>query len=136
MNPTLQKFIDTGDRKGAPSQEAIRDLLETYPALPQDYVDVVRKADGAQGWISEHSYLVLYSLEELYGVNKAACADEFAPGMVIFGGNGGGMTYGFDTRCTPPKIVEVPDETLCWDEIWTVWDSFDEFVEELATRDS
>ena len=135
MNPTLQKFIETGDRKRPPSQEAIRDLLETCPGLPQEYVEAIRQANGIEGWINEHSFLVLYSLEELDSVNKAACTDEVVPGMVIFGGDGGGMTYGFDTRCTPAKIVEVPDETLSWDEIWRVWDSFDEFLEELAGRD-
>ncbi len=134
MNPRLKSLLGKCDRNEGASPEAINNVLREYPLLPEDYLAALRHSNGVEGWIGEHAYLMLYSIEELAGVNEAACADEFAPGMFIFGSDGGGMSYAFDLRTEPVKTLEVPSEVLSWDEVWMAWDSFMELLEALAGR--
>ena len=94
MNPRLQQLLDKCDRNEGATPEAISGLLRSHPVLSQDYLDAMRQSDGIEGWVGENSYLMIYSLEQLPSVNKAACTDEFAPGMFIFGSDGGGQFSG------------------------------------------
>ena len=95
---------------------------------------MMRYSAGIEGWAGEEAYLMLYAIRELPRLNKLACVDEFAPGMLIIGSDGGGMTYALDVRTQPAKIVEVPSEVLSWDEVWNTWGSFEEFMIDLSRR--
>lgn len=134
MNLRLEHLLAKCDKSDAATPNLISSLLKGHPVLPDDYLALMAQSDGIEGWVGENSYLVIYSLDQLPGVNERACTNEFAPGMFIFGSDGGGMTYAFDTRTEPVKTVEVPSEVLSWDEVWTAWDSFVDFVEALASR--
>ncbi len=103
-------------------------------SIPEDYLDLMRYSNGMVGCPGEEAYLLLHRLDELPKINAAACVNELAPGMLIFGSDGGGMTYAFDTRSEPAKIVEVPSEILGWDEVWTTWDDFEAFITDLSRR--
>lgn len=76
-------------------------------SLPLEYADFLKYSNGAEGTIGENSYLVLWRIEELVPLNKAYAVSEFAPGLLLFGSDGGGAGYAFDTRSGTPPILEI-----------------------------
>src|SRR2546428_736816 len=75
-------------------------------SFPTEYADFMRTSNGAEGWVGA-SPLVLWPLEEIVTRNETLQVKEYAPGLVLFGGDRGGMAYGFDTRSHPMAIVAV-----------------------------
>jgi len=75
--------------------------------LPKSYVDFMLTKDGGEGFIGR-SYLVLWKIEELILMNHAYHVAEFVPDIILFGSNGGGEAFGFDTRSEVCAIVSVP----------------------------
>jgi hypothetical protein len=71
-----------------------------------DFLNVLQFTNGGEGFI-RHSYFHLYSLDEMLSLNQAYQVSTFAPGLVIFGSNGGGDAFGFDTRHDPMQIVQI-----------------------------
>jgi hypothetical protein len=69
--------------------------LRVFAPLPEDYLDFLRKSNGAEGFIGDH-YLILHAAEEIEPINLAAEIADSAPGLVIFGSNGGAKSYAFD----------------------------------------
>ena len=95
---------------GNPS--ASRDEIEKVQrklkfSLPKGYVDFLLTRNGGEGFIGK-SYLVLWKIEELISMNDAYHVGEFAPGIFLFGSNGGGEAFGFDTRSEACGIVSMP----------------------------
>ncbi len=84
--------------------------IETYfkVKLPSQYVDFMLTTNGAEGNVGDNSYLVLWSAEEIVELNKDYGVEEFAPGLLLFGSNGGMDAYAFDTRRDNLPIIEVP----------------------------
>lgn len=76
--------------------------------LPQEYVDFMMYSNGAEGPIGKYAYLALWTLEELVELNKAYQVDEFAPGLLLFGSDGGDVAFAFDKRSGALSIVQVP----------------------------
>ena len=64
-------------------------------------------SNGAEGSIGQ-SYLVVWPADEIVELNQTYRVDDFAPGLVLFGGDGGNTGYAFDKRSVSPRIVEVP----------------------------
>ncbi len=79
-----------------------------HTAFPEDYSEFMTESNGAEGNVGENSYLVLWPLEEIIPLNEAYAVKEFAPGLVLFGSDGGDTGYAFDTRGATPVIVDVP----------------------------
>lgn len=94
---------------GPPASEAqIRSFESSVGfALPKEYVDFLRWADGGFGFVG-HAHVILWPLEDLGRKNKAYDVAEFAPGLFLFGSSGGGEAYAFDIRSPAMPIVEVP----------------------------
>jgi hypothetical protein len=66
--------------------------------LPTDYLRFLRQANGGEGFVGKEVYLVLWRVEELAGMNAAYHVAEFAPGLLIFGSDGGDEAFAFDLR--------------------------------------
>jgi len=75
--------------------------------LPRDYLDFLRQHNGGEGFIGDR-YIVLWKAEELADFNREYEVGKYAPGILLFGSNGGGEAYGFDTRSAAMPIVRVP----------------------------
>lgn len=122
-----------------PSPGASKELVgrvqsELGISFPQDYIELMEWSNGGEDWIGE-SYLQLWPLEELPCNNESVGARKFAPGVVFFGGDGGGMIYGFDTHFDPPVIVEVDAVSIGIEEDTLVHrTSFIEFLQILHQR--
>jgi hypothetical protein len=74
---------------------------------PPWYEQLMGATDGGEGWIGE-SFVQIDSVADMISRNRQLEVDELAPGLVLFGGDGGGEAFAFDTRSTPPSIVMVP----------------------------
>jgi hypothetical protein len=58
--------------------------------------------------MSEDNFLSLWRLQDLSKKNKNYEIHDSAPGIVIFGDDGGSEAYAFDTRSNPWRIVAMP----------------------------
>jgi hypothetical protein len=95
--------------------------------LPADYIRLMQQMNGGEGFIGQN-YLMLWSLEELSKMNRNTYFAEAAPGLLVFGSDGGGEAFGFDTRTAPPPVVVVPYVGMAWDTAVQMAPSFDAFI--------
>ncbi|RCS56437.1 SMI1/KNR4 family protein [Parvibium lacunae] len=101
--------------------------------LPTDYKEFLEKANGGEGFIGEN-YLILWTAEELAQFNNEYEVQDYAPGLVLFGSDGGGEGYAFDARTTPAPIVQVPFIGMDLMYARQMAGSFSEFVSKLAEK--
>lgn len=76
-------------------------------ALPADYLQFMREGNGGEGFVGRQ-YLMLWRIEELERFNLEYEVEKYAKGIVLFGSDGGGDAYGFDTASVPAGVVRVP----------------------------
>jgi hypothetical protein len=74
---------------------------------PADYAAFMAEQDGGEGWVGPF-YLSLWHAADLVERNLGYGVAEFAPGLVLFGSDGGGEGFAFDTRVSTATIVMVP----------------------------
>lgn len=101
--------------------------------LPKDYVAFVKIHNGGEGDIGE-TWLILYPLEELQEINDDYEIEEFLPGHIIIGSNGGGELYGIDNKgnyFNVPALIDEEDISLLGtdmeflpDRINALWSGF------------
>src|SRR3954464_2022763 len=79
------------------SPDAVHQLQDKLGVrLPDDYALFLQEeADGGEGVIGS-TYIILWRVEQVLELNAAYHVSEFAPGLVLFGSNGGGEAFGFD----------------------------------------
>lgn len=111
--------------------EAIRRLeVESGLNLPVEYEGFLRQQNGGEGFIGS-AYAMLWRAEELVEMNKSYHVNEYAPGLLLFGSDGGGEAFGFDTRTDAKPIVSVPFVGMALNEARPVASNFNEFLEAL-----
>ncbi len=104
----LEKLLEKFNRNPPASKSAIETLQSAihFP-LPADYVEFLSNTDGGEGFIG-NSYLMLWRAEDLIEMNLAYDTAEFAPGLFIFGSDGGNEGFCFDFRSPHIQIVSLP----------------------------
>lgn len=80
--------------------------MPTDVILPADYLQFLRTQNGGEGTL-EDGYIILWKSEELIPFNLKYEVKQHAPGVFLFGSNGGGEGYGFDSLAEM-KVVQVP----------------------------
>ena len=75
--------------------------------LPHDYKEFLLSSNGGEGLIGEN-YIVFWRAEDLEPLNAGYEVANFAPGFLLFGSDGGGEAYAFDTRKSPWEVVQIP----------------------------
>lgn len=99
--------------------------------LPNDYKEFLRKANGGEGFIGEN-YLILWGVGELEQFNKEYQVLDYAPGLIMFGSDGGGEGFAFDARSNPSPIVQVPFIGMDLMYARPIATCFDAFLAKLA----
>ena len=99
--------------------------------LPSDYVGFLRFTNGGEGMIGD-TYVILWKAEELAELNDSYGVDEYAPGLLLIGSDGGGDAFAYDTRTTPWPIVRVPFVGMDLQSVEIVGPSFAGFLEALS----
>lgn len=92
----------------AVSESVLSRYKELIGRLPKDYVEFLRIADGGEGFIGQSVYVIFWRLEEILPFNRAYEVQSYAPDLLLFGSNGGGEAFAFDTRRSPWTIGMVP----------------------------
>lgn len=103
---------------------------KTRRSLPEAYVQFLRRANGGEGFIGR-AYLILWPIEDLAEKNAAYQVDQYAPGLFIFGSDGGGEAFAFDMRSATNTIVSVPFVGMKLDEARFIAEDFDAFLRRL-----
>ena len=98
--------------------------------FPVEYIAFLKLTNGGEGFIGEE-YAIFWNVEELAEANADYQVHEYAAGLLIFGSNGGGEAYGFDTRREPWPVVRMPFVGMNWGQAISIGDSFSEFLERL-----
>jgi hypothetical protein len=100
--------------------------------MPADLREVLEASDGAEGSINKH-YPMLWGAAEIIECDKSCEVDLYAPGLILFGSNGGGEAYGFDTRPSDGMpVVKVPFIGMALEYANVEAPTFTEFLEKLA----
>ena len=99
--------------------------------FPDDYRNFMQKTNGGEGFIGSNSYIVLWSVDELMSMNKMYEVQAFAPGLLLFGSDGGGEAYGFDVRSSSYSVIQVPFVGMSWTDAMLAGESFSIFLKNL-----
>jgi len=98
--------------------------------LPEDYAKFLQGMDGGEGFVG-NAYLILWHATELLEMNKAYQVAEYAPGLFLFGSDGGGEAFAFDTRTEAKPIVSVPFVGMELKLVQPLGPNFKAFLEQL-----
>jgi len=99
--------------------------------LPLEYVEFLKRSNGGEGFIGKSAYVILWAVGELASLNEAYEVQKYMPELLLFGSDGGGEAFGFDTRDPQCPIVQVPFVGMSWDVAWAMGATFNEFLERL-----
>jgi len=115
-----------------PSNPAPIRQIETASGfrLPDGYAEFVLQTNGGEGVVG-NAYVILWRMEELLEMNKAYQVAEYAPGLFVFGSDGGGEAFAFDTRSAAKPIVAVPFVGMELKLVRPIAPDFKRFVEAL-----
>jgi hypothetical protein len=115
------------------SRDAIDDVQTKLKfTLPESYVKFPLTANGGEGFIGD-SYVILWRVEELVSANAAYKVAEFAPGLFLFGSNGGGEAFGFDACSDAELIVSIPFVPMDKSDARPVGLKFQAFIDGLSS---
>lgn len=131
MGSTIDKLTKDLIKNGPADNELLEKILHDLDfKLPEDYLQFIRRHNGAEGSIGE-SYLQLLPVEELVRFNTMHQTDLYAPGFFIFGSNLGGTAYAFEKRGRLIVAFEFVG-MLISDKPSILGDSFLRFLEALS----
>jgi cell wall assembly regulator SMI1 len=99
--------------------------------LPRDYAEFLMAMNGGEGSVG-NAYLVLWRVEELVAMNQAYQSAKYAPGLLLFGTDGGGEAFAFDMRSDSMPIVSVPFVGMGLESTLPMATNFDDFLEKLS----
>jgi hypothetical protein len=102
--------------------------------LPADYVQFLEQMNGGEGFVGDN-YLMVWRVEDLIQANKDLFVDVAAPELLLFGSDGGGEAFAFDTRWSPPRIVVVPS-IVCLEDAIAIAPNFNSFLQHLCRSES
>lgn len=132
MNIQIERVLESFVRDQPAEQSAIDSACDSLGfKLPEDYAEVLRYMNGGEGFMGD-SYFRLYPVEKLPTLNQAYRTEEFAPGLIVFGSNGGGEAYAFDIRTTPHTIVKIPFIPMTYEYMELYSPNFTDFLTSLT----
>ena len=127
----MRRFLDRLNRRPGATDAAISEIEKQLGAkLPVGYVEFLKLTNGGEGFIGRE-YMILWGVEELVPMNQSYEVQKYVPGLLIFGSNGGGEAYGFDTRTPQWPIVQVPFVGMEWRYARSMDESFGAFLGRL-----
>ena len=98
--------------------------------LPKSYLQFMSERNGGEGFVGDN-YLMLWRIEELAELNRSYEVATYAPGLILFGSNGGGEGFAFDFRGPSAEIVSVPFVGMDISLVRLVSKGFEEFLKAL-----
>lgn len=136
MNATydLHNIIKNLRCKVGASEKLIKkSMSELGIDFPRDYIAFLKLANGAKGSIGD-SYISLWSMQDLANNNKGYEVEQYAPGFLLFGSDGGGNAYAFNTLEDPMTVYRLPFIGMSKDTAEYISDSFTRFLADLSRK--
>jgi hypothetical protein len=131
MNEKINDFLQDFERNEPIAEATIKKLeAEINFIFPEDYFAFMMDSNGGEGSIGE-SYLTLWKIEDLEELNEAYGVQDFAPGLLIIGSDGGDTAYCMDTRSESKPFVSVPFIGMDLSEVRECGNNLGEFLEYL-----
>ena len=128
----MQHLLEELDCRPPATNAAIADCEKCLGMqLPTEYADFLRATNGADGFLGKVAYVMLWAVDELVPLNQEYEVKQYVPGLLLFGSDGAGEAFGFDTRVSPWQIVQVPFVGMEWAVARPLGTSFIEFLEQL-----
>jgi len=126
----MGRFLGSFNANPPASQSIIENVVRLVPGvLPEGYMRFLQFANGGEGFIGANTYAILWRIEELLSMNREHQVSEYAPGLFVFGSDGGGEAFAFDLRSQPASIVSVPFVGMALDLISPIAATFEGFLE-------
>jgi hypothetical protein len=130
----MQYVLDRFNKRPPATPEKIAKFATASRlTLPQDYTAFLKQANGGEGMVGPNAYLILFAVDELTSLNNAYQVEDYVPGLLIFGSDGGGEAYAFNTRDTM-RVVRFPFVGMDPSTVETLADDFTAFIEHLARQ--
>jgi hypothetical protein len=120
------------------AQVEIDQLVGWFPiAPPTEYLDWLRKSDGGTAIRSVYpTYARIWSAEMVPKNNEGYQVQDWVPGFVGIGDDGGEVIVGFDTRSGPPyPVLAVPFMPMEFESSERLASDFAEFIGKLSRRE-
>ena len=135
MDPRIIKLTKTLKKNPGADENALREMISSLAGdLPTDYLEFLRSTNGAEGPVGEKSYVSVWPAEEVKVLNDEYAVSEFAPGLLLFGSDGGDTAYAFNTRSKEERVVEVPFVGMSLDAVTPRGASLADFFEYLVQQ--
>jgi hypothetical protein len=122
--------------RNQPADEAAIRTAEndSNSVFPAEYRDFLQFTNGGEGFVGSGSYAALWRVEEICRFNKEYEVSEYAPGLLLFGTNGGGECFGFDYRSPDRVIVQVPAIGMSLNDTLVIAPTFHRFLDLLGRQ--
>ncbi len=103
-------------------------------SLPDDYRTFLLNRGRGEGFFGRR-YLLLYSADQILPFNHDYETSKHAPGLLLFGTDGGGEGFAFDLREASYHIVIVPLIGMSLNDAKRIASTFTDFLEKLSQPD-
>lgn len=131
----MKKLVDEMELNQPTSRDVLTDVESKLGIkLPDQYISFMMESNGAEGTIG-NSYLAIWPAEQIVQLNVEYAVNDFTPGLVYFGSDGGGMAYAFDNRLENTLIVEFPFESIHIEDAKPCGKTFVEFLQYLNCQE-
>ncbi len=135
MDEYIKSLLGGMELNPPTTKEVMKEIEEHLRIkFPDEYMNFMLESNGAEGNVGANSYLVIWSNDQIVQLNEAYSVNEFTPGLVYFGTDGGGMAYAFDNRSDGTPIVEFPFESIHVEDAKLCGNTFVEFLQYLHNR--
>lgn len=136
MAEPLNSLLENFDANGPSTSGGMEEVEKHFGCvLPSDYKNFMATHDGGEGFIGSQ-YIILWRSAELIDFNRDYEVTMYAPGLLLFGSNGGGEAFAFDFRETEKMRVRiVPFIGMSLQDARLVADTFEGLLNDLAKSD-
>lgn len=136
MDFDIVALLQTMTLRPPSSQQQFASFLDFARGIPHDdYVEFLRRHNGCDGPIGAEGHLRLWSIDSMMSRHDELQTDVFAPGLLLFGGDGGNEAFAFDRTRSQWPIVSVPLVGMSRKEMKPLASTFTEFIKSLAAGD-
>lgn len=133
MNSKIAQLLSEATKRPPCTPVELANFIEMVGPIPhQDYLDFIAKQNGCEGPIGSEGYVVLWPIDEVILGTEQVNTAEFAPGLLLFGGDGGNEAFAFDREDPKWPIVMVPLIGMSRNDMKFLAGTFTEFIERLA----
>ncbi len=134
MKDQLDNYLPDVSMNSEPSKEEFDAFTGNVGDIPhEDYLRFMKAHDGGEGPVGAKSFVAIWPLKEVMIASDQAGVPKWAPGLLLFAGDGGDKAYAFDKHNAKWPIVSVSLTSMSRDEMELVAETFSEFIRRLSS---